>query len=310
MTTLVELAEVRKRYDGAGGRTALDGVDLAVDSGEFTAIMGPSGSGKSTLLNLVAGADRPSAGRVTVGGQELGRLSEARLARFRRARIGFVFQFFNLLANLTVLDNVLLPAQLQGTRPATARARAMHLMTELDIGSDADADADADAYAAALRAAEPDFLTVAVNHTATDSTVDLVNAMARVLALVLGLIAAVGVFSTMLLHVRERTRDNAILRAVGMTPGQLLVTVVTASAVLGLIGGFAGMPAGVLTYHGLVSELALQVGNDLPPHAFDVLHPATLYPLGLTGLAIALVGALPPARRAARSRIAAILRSE
>jgi putative ABC transport system ATP-binding protein len=108
-------------------------VSLAIEGGELTAIMGPSGSGKSTLLNLVAGVDRPSGGRVRVAGEDLGRLSEARLARFRRARLGFVFQFFNLLGNLTVLENVLIPAQLQGTRPAPARARAMELLARLDI---------------------------------------------------------------------------------------------------------------------------------------------------------------------------------
>jgi putative ABC transport system ATP-binding protein len=138
MTALVELTEVSKTYDGAGGRAALGGVSVDVEGGEFTAIMGPSGSGKSTLLNLVAGIDRPSAGRVRVAGEDLGRLSEARLARFRRARLGFVFQFFNLLGNLTVLENVLLPAQLQGTRPTPARARAMELLDRLDIAELAD----------------------------------------------------------------------------------------------------------------------------------------------------------------------------
>ena len=138
MTTLVELTEVTKTYDGAGGQTALDEVSLDIEGGEFTAIMGPSGSGKSTLLNLVAGVDRPSGGRVRVAGEDLGRLSEARLARFRRARLGFVFQFFNLLGNLTVLENVLLPAQLLGTRPAPARARAVELLVQLDIAELAD----------------------------------------------------------------------------------------------------------------------------------------------------------------------------
>jgi putative ABC transport system ATP-binding protein len=138
MTALVELTAVSKAYDGAGGPPALDGVSLDIEGGEFTAIMGPSGSGKSTLLNLTAGIDRPSGGRVRVAGEDLGRLSEARLARFRRARLGFIFQFFNLLGNLTVLQNVLLPAQLQGTRPAPARARAMELLAQLDIAELAD----------------------------------------------------------------------------------------------------------------------------------------------------------------------------
>jgi putative ABC transport system ATP-binding protein len=138
MTTLVELTEVSRRYDGASGRAALDGVTLAIEGGGLTAIMGPSGSGKSTLLNLIAGIDRPNGGRVKVGGEDLGRLSEARLARFRRARLGLVFQFFNLLDNLTVLQNVLLPAQLQGIRPAPARARAGQLLAQLDIAELAD----------------------------------------------------------------------------------------------------------------------------------------------------------------------------
>jgi putative ABC transport system ATP-binding protein len=138
MTTLVELTAVSKTYDGAAGHTALDKVSLDIEGGEFTAIMGPSGSGKSTLLNLIAGIDRPSGGRVRVAGEDLGGFSEARLARFRRAGVGFVFQFFNLLGNLTVLENVLLPAQLQGTRSAPAKAKAMELLAQLDIAELAD----------------------------------------------------------------------------------------------------------------------------------------------------------------------------
>ena len=105
-----------------------------------------------------------------------------------------------------------------------------------------------------------------------------------VLVLVLGLIAAAGVFSTMLLDVRERSRDVAILKAVGMTPRQLLTMVMTSSAVLGLIGGLVAMPLGVRTYHWLMTQLAHQIGNRPPPFAFDVLHPTTLYPLGVMGL--------------------------
>ena len=168
----------------------------------------------------------------------------------------------------------------------------------------------ADRFADMLRAQGPDFLTVTVNHTSSGSTEQAINTIMSILSLVLGLIAAVGVLSTMLLHVRERSRDIAVMKAVGMSPAQLVAMVLAAGAVLGAIGGLAGMPFGVRTYHGLMSQLARQIGNSLPPLAFDVLHPATLVPLGLTGLAIALVGALLPARRAARSRIAETLRSE
>ena len=104
-------------------------------------------------------------------------------------------------------------------------------------------------------------------------------------------------------------RDVAILKAVGMTPRQTLAMVMTSSAVLGVIGGLVAMPLGVRAYHGLMNQLAQQIGNRPPPFAFDVLHPVTLYPLGVMGLAIALAGAFFPARRAARSR-AAILRSD
>src|SRR3979411_2075304 len=112
MSELVQLTEITKVYQG-GVTGALNGVSLTVEEGEFTAIMGQSGSGKSTLLNLAAGLDRPSSGSVTVDGTDLASLGEAGLARFRRDRIGFVFQFFHLLPNLTVLENVLIPAQLK-----------------------------------------------------------------------------------------------------------------------------------------------------------------------------------------------------
>jgi putative ABC transport system permease protein len=173
--------------------------------------------------------------------------------------------------------------------------------------------ADAEAYATAVQAQEPDFLTVTPNQAATEATsatINTLNALMAVLVLVLGLIAAAGVFSTMLLHVRERSRDIAILKAVGMTPRQLLTMVLTASAVLGVIGGLVAMPLGVRTFHGLMTSLAEQIGNRPPPFAFDVLHPTTLYPLGVMGLAIALAGAFFPARRAARNRPAETLRSE
>jgi putative ABC transport system ATP-binding protein len=135
---LIRLDDVTKRYDN-GGRPALDGVRLEIASGEAVAVMGPSGSGKSTLLNLVAGLDRPTRGAVTVAGQRIDSLSETGVARFRRNQIGMIFQFFNLLDDLTVADNVLLPAQLAGLRRADARARADELLTALRIAQHADA---------------------------------------------------------------------------------------------------------------------------------------------------------------------------
>ncbi|WP_432763069.1 ABC transporter ATP-binding protein [Actinomadura xylanilytica] len=96
---------------------ALDNVSVVLPAGRFTAVMGPSGAGKSTLMHCVAGLDGATSGKVYVGGQELGALSDRRLTRLRRERIGFVFQAFNLLPTLTALDNITLPMTLAGTRP-------------------------------------------------------------------------------------------------------------------------------------------------------------------------------------------------
>ena len=138
MANVIELEGVVKRYDNAGA-PALGPVTLTVAEGEAVAVTGPSGSGKSTLLNLVAGLDRPNEGRLSVGGLQIDGLGEKALARFRRERIGMVFQFFNLLDDLTVLDNILLPAQLAGSARGKAATRAAELMGVLGIAKHADA---------------------------------------------------------------------------------------------------------------------------------------------------------------------------
>jgi putative ABC transport system ATP-binding protein len=121
MDALIRLDEVTKRYNGDAA-PAVDGVSLQITPGEAVAVMGPSGSGKSTLLNMIAGLDRPTSGTVTVAGQRIDRLNETGVARFRRQQVGMIFQFFNLLDDLTVLDDILLPAQLAGVGRGKARA--------------------------------------------------------------------------------------------------------------------------------------------------------------------------------------------
>jgi putative ABC transport system ATP-binding protein len=133
MNWLVDINEVSKVFTSGARTVAVDRVTLQIASGEFTAVMGASGSGKSTLLNLVAGLDRATSGRIVVDSIDLTRASETQLARYRRSRVGFVFQFFNLLSNLNVIENVMVPAELAGTPSAQARTRAGELLEELGM---------------------------------------------------------------------------------------------------------------------------------------------------------------------------------
>ncbi|HEX6507543.1 MAG TPA: ABC transporter ATP-binding protein [Chloroflexota bacterium] len=138
MDHLIDVSDVTKVYSKTDPQPALNDVSLGIQAGEFVAVMGPSGSGKSTLLNLVAGLDRPSTGRITVDGVEITGLGEGALARYRRDTIGLVFQFFNLLDNLTVLDNIMIPAQLAGMSRQNARQRARELLETLGIADESD----------------------------------------------------------------------------------------------------------------------------------------------------------------------------
>jgi putative ABC transport system ATP-binding protein len=133
MTSIIELRDISKVYPGSRV-AALDGVSLAVEEGSVTAIMGPSGGGKSTLLNVIGALDRPTRGAVTVAGTSVERLGEAAAARFRRTNVGLVFQFFNLLDDLSVIDNVAVPARLAGMGATAARQRAGELLESLGLG--------------------------------------------------------------------------------------------------------------------------------------------------------------------------------
>ena len=131
---LIDLQGVRKVYKTkAGALEVLKGVDFQVGTGEFVAIVGPSGSGKSTLINMITGIDRPTDGEVHVASERLTKMSENRVAKWRGRNVGVVFQFFQLLPTLTVLENVMMPMNYVGTYAGQRKERAMALLERVDL---------------------------------------------------------------------------------------------------------------------------------------------------------------------------------
>jgi len=136
---LIDLRDVVKTYETpAGGVTVLKDVNLTVKNGEFVGVVGPSGSGKSTLLNMITCIDRPSSGEVMVSDHEVHDLTENQLARWRGRNVGVIFQFFQLLPTLTILENIMLPMDFCSTYPRRERKeRAMHLLEQVSIADQA-----------------------------------------------------------------------------------------------------------------------------------------------------------------------------
>ena len=132
---MIHLSSVTKRFDGKRQVVALDGIDLHVERGEMVSIVGPSGSGKSTLLNLIGALDRPSSGEIVVDGARLSGLGDDGLTAVRRDKIGFIFQFFNLLPSLSCLENVALPLHLRGWPRRKAVDRSRELLQLVQLGS-------------------------------------------------------------------------------------------------------------------------------------------------------------------------------
>ena len=134
--SFIRAEQLTKTYGkGETAVTALDHVNVSVNAGEFVAVMGPSGCGKSTLLHLVGGLDRPSAGRVLIDGADMSQLDDTRLTELRRRKIGFVFQFFNLIPVLNATENAALPLTLDGVSPTTAKAKANEWLTKVGLGN-------------------------------------------------------------------------------------------------------------------------------------------------------------------------------
>ena len=134
METILKIAHVQKYYGNKTNLTkALDDISFAVDKGEFVAIMGASGSGKTTLLNVISTIDRVTSGHIQIGHQEITTLKGARLNPFRREKLGFIFQDFNLLDTLTAYENIALALQIQGMKAGVIDAKIQQMANQLDI---------------------------------------------------------------------------------------------------------------------------------------------------------------------------------
>jgi putative ABC transport system ATP-binding protein len=131
---MIALHHVSKVFEGKRRATALESIDLEIARGQVVSIVGPSGSGKSTLLNLIGGLDRPSSGEILIEGERLSKLSDDGLTRVRRDKIGFVFQFFNLLPTLNCLENVALPLHLRKWPKRKIEDRARELLELVQLG--------------------------------------------------------------------------------------------------------------------------------------------------------------------------------
>lgn len=135
MTTLIELNKVKKYYEmGEETVKAVDGISVKVEKGDFVAIMGPSGSGKSTAMNLVGSLDLPTDGEIYLDGNDIAHLDESQLAQIRGKKIGFIFQSFNLINNLTALENVALPMLFQDVPASVRREHAAKLLRMVELG--------------------------------------------------------------------------------------------------------------------------------------------------------------------------------
>ncbi len=169
---------------------------------------------------------------------------------------------------------------------------------------------DVSAYVRRVAAAQPDFIDARPSDTSTIGPVKLIDSVMLLIAAVLGLIGVAGIFNTLLLNTRERVRDTAVLKAVGMSPRQVLVMVAASAGVLALAGGVLAVPSGLGLHHLMLDAVSSATGNDTPPSTYAVFNPLELALILLLGVVVAVVAALLPGRWAARTNVVEVLHSE
>jgi putative ABC transport system permease protein len=161
-----------------------------------------------------------------------------------------------------------------------------------------------------VAAAQPDLIDVHASDTSLIGPVKIIDSVLLAIAAVLVLIGIAGVFNTLLLNTRERVHDTATLKAVGMSPRQVMVMVAASAGLLALVGGLVAMPLGLYLHHVLNDVISTSTGNDTPPGAYGVFNPLELAAIPVLGVAVAMAAALIPGRWAARTNVVEVLHSE
>jgi putative ABC transport system permease protein len=210
--------------------------------------------------------------------------------------VGEVYDISNLGHQL-FMDYATLPANTPNSSPGR------YLVT-LQPGS------DVSAYVKRVAAAQPDLIDVRASDTSIIGPVKIIDSVLLVIALVLVLIGIGGVFNTLLLNTRERIQDTATLKAVGMSPRQVIVMVAASAALLAFVAGLMAMPVGLYLHRVLNDVISTSTGNDTPPGAYGVFNPIELVLIPLLGVAVAMAAALVPGRWAARTNVVEVLHSE
>jgi putative ABC transport system permease protein len=210
--------------------------------------------------------------------------------------VGEVYDISNLGHEL-FMDYATLPLSIPNSTPST-------YWVTLRSG------ADIHSYIQSVAAAQPDLIDVQPNNTSTIAPVKIIDSVLLAIAAVLVLIGIGGVFNTLLLNTRERIRDTATLKALGMSPRQVMVMVAASAALLALVGGLVAMPLGIYVHHVLNDLVSSSAGNDTPPAAFAVFGPIELVVIPLLGVAVAVAAALIPGRWAARTNVVEVLHAE
>ena len=218
---MIQLTGVSKQFDGKRKVIALDNIDLRIERGELVSLVGPSGSGKSTLLNLIGGLDRPTAGEIHIDGAALAQLGDDELTRLRRDKIGFIFQFFNLLPSLTCEENVALPLHLRGWPRKKARQRAAELLELAGLGPRAEHLPDELSGGERQRAAIARALVVYPPILLADEPTGNLDSHtgAEILALIHDLHQRLG--ATILIVTHDRTVSESCLRRIALRDGRI-----------------------------------------------------------------------------------------